>query len=1024
MTKEQWQEAWRLYEAVQEMPDEDREGFLNSATADRAVLERIYQLLSDESPKPTLSESFALEEPPPPSVKIGDKIGRYVVVSSIGRGGMGEVFAANDTELHRQVAMKFLSSDQIGDPAAVSRFIREARSVSALNHPNIVTLHEVIQTDTQLAIVMELVEGTSLRKMMGKPLPLDQLIHVGQQTAEALAAAHAKGIMHRDIKPENLMLRRDGYVKVLDFGLARNISSEAEANRSASFGLAAGTLRYMSPEQARAEPPTQASDIFALGIVLYELATGQHPFPASSPFATLQAITSDKPATPSLLNQFIPWQMESLILSMLEKFPAARPSAREVSQALADCRSAKSAASTKGRTDTLKLPAKKIGDTDPITGEVLPAGPVASPLRLESDPAFPAMGAAAATAPARDETPVPPAATHRASASVWSGNRAVWIVAALCVAVTGGLAWRYFGAKTPTVDDPGGFQSNPLTSQTGSETVPVFTADGQRLAFLWTRHPDEPAQIYTMRPGVDSPAKLTSFPDSPAFLTWSPAGDRIAFVRGKAGRDNVFALDLDPATGEARSPQNPAALLELNPGCKAAGLDWSPDGKKLALADCAPGMTLRSIYTFELATGEKRKVTFPSGVSSEDTHPVFSPDGNNIAFRRSVTNAVDDVFVVGAGGGTPKAVTQQAGRVDGISWTPRGDALIVSSLRSGGVFALWRFPLTGDQPARRITQMGLHAVTPTVSRRGNRVAWVNLMLDLNIWRIPVTGAGTPEQFLSSTQRDQDPHVAEDGRIAFRSDRSGTSEIWIANANASSAVRVSHMNGALTGSPRWSPDGKWLAFDSRPDGNPDLYVVPCEPGLLKCGEVRRLTSRIGSDVIPSWTAASDALYYCSEQSGRREVWKLPVDSRNGEGASQVTRNSGYVARESRDGKWLYFSKLGGEAQGIWRIPGSKASKPLDATAEEFLIPLADENSTATWAQSGDEIFYSMMEKVASGARVVTIRAFHVATRKTRVVLTSGEKPIDRGLAVTPDGKWLLYSQLDSFGSNIVWAEGVR
>ena len=205
---------------------------------------------------------------------------------------MGEVFSAQDTELGRTVALKFLLPDAFESSSTVESFIREAKAASSLNHPNIVTVHEVIRSESSRAIVMELVEGASLRELCGSAQPIDLVIRTGQQIANALAEAHVHGIVHRDVKPENIMVRGDGYVKVLDFGLARQMAVD-----TAGSGLPAGTLRYMSPEQIRGEPLTGASDVFSLGLTLYELLTGSHPFESSSAFETAVAIARRRAAS-------------------------------------------------------------------------------------------------------------------------------------------------------------------------------------------------------------------------------------------------------------------------------------------------------------------------------------------------------------------------------------------------------------------------------------------------------------------------------------------------------------------------------------------------------------------------------------------------------------------------------------------------------------------------------------------------------------------------------------------------------
>jgi tRNA A-37 threonylcarbamoyl transferase component Bud32/tetratricopeptide (TPR) repeat protein len=270
---------------------------------------------------------------------IGQTLGHYRIIEKVGAGGMGEVYQAEDSQLRRRVALKFLPEKTLGDRAAVERFIREARAASALNHPNIVTIHEIGETGPNRYIVMEFIAGRTLRKIIGQGVDLESLARIGEQVARALAVAHAAGIVHRDIKPDNIMVRDDGYVKVLDFGLARLARSGGATTLGADAGETGpgtilGTVRYMSPEQARGEVTESPTDIFSLGIVLYELGTGRHPFPAESHLGVMHAIVSETPIRPSRMNPEVPAALDSLILRLLEKDARLRPSAAEVESEL------------------------------------------------------------------------------------------------------------------------------------------------------------------------------------------------------------------------------------------------------------------------------------------------------------------------------------------------------------------------------------------------------------------------------------------------------------------------------------------------------------------------------------------------------------------------------------------------------------------------------------------------------------------------------------------------------------------
>ncbi|MGH9842543.1 MAG: protein kinase domain-containing protein [Blastocatellia bacterium] len=366
MTPERWRQVERLYHAALELAEHERGAFLAQACgadedlrrevesllaahdragsfiAENAVADHAQRLAAQPSAEdqPTAMLPNLLTDSSPRTIN------QYRIVSLLGKGGMGEVWLAEDTRLKRKVALKLLPAEFTNDAERLRRFEQEALAISALNHPNIITIHEIGESDAGRFIVMELVAGRTLRAIAAEPVvaPDDliaSLIAWGSQLAKALHAAHTAGITHRDIKPENIMVRDDGYVKVLDFGLARLTAHREDVAQADSLsgtqpGMLLGTVKYMSPEQARGEKVTSAADIFALGIVLYELATGAHPFNSATLLGTLQQITSETPIAPARLNPGLPAALNALILRMLAKEASTRPPAAEVERALAE----------------------------------------------------------------------------------------------------------------------------------------------------------------------------------------------------------------------------------------------------------------------------------------------------------------------------------------------------------------------------------------------------------------------------------------------------------------------------------------------------------------------------------------------------------------------------------------------------------------------------------------------------------------------------------------------------------------
>jgi predicted ATPase len=270
---------------------------------------------------------------------MNEQISHYQIISKIGAGAMGEVWLAEDTRLDRKVALKLLPAEFTRDADRVRRFVQEAKAASALNHPNIITVYDIGESEAGRFIVMELVTGRTLRTVIARGNSIETTLTLGMQMVKALSAAHAAGITHRDIKTDNIMVRDDGYVKILDFGLARLVPTEedgeAAIQHKTAEGALVGTIAYMSPEQARGEPVTHATDIFSLGLIFYEMATGRRPFVTVSMLGTLNAITTQQPERPSRLNPEIPLAFETLILRMLEKDARLRPTAAEVVAGLA-----------------------------------------------------------------------------------------------------------------------------------------------------------------------------------------------------------------------------------------------------------------------------------------------------------------------------------------------------------------------------------------------------------------------------------------------------------------------------------------------------------------------------------------------------------------------------------------------------------------------------------------------------------------------------------------------------------------
>ncbi len=938
MTDEQWQIAWKLYQSGSSFPPEQIHSFLKATTGDVEVRDAVLAMFGGTKKVESLD-------------RIGQKIGRYVLTGHLGEGGMGEVYAARDSELGRFVAVKFLAQSAVG-ASSVDRFIREAKAASALNHPNIVTIYEVIHTTSRLGIVMELVDGMSLRQLCGSPVPVDRVLHLGEQVARALGAAHARGIVHCDIKPENLMVRQDGFVKVLDFGLAQDLSSMASSSI-----LPAGTLRYMSPEQSRGGAASPAGDVFSLGIVLYELSTGAHPFESGSLFDGLKALNEAAPRPPSSRNAFVPPQLDALILRMLAKDPSQRPSAAEVARVLES-----------------RFPNQAVEASVADNANLIPA-----PAGTGPEPAI--------------------------DRSRLTLNRLNWMMlATLVLASVGSLAWFTFRKDVPrrTAD----LEARPLTAQSGWERSPAFSPDGQMIAFTWTETKKQRAQIFVKRFADDNPVQITDPKKSGNIgsLSWSPDGKRIAFKRVEGDSGAICTI---PSSGGEET-----RLLDLKAADLSSGMDWSPEGKQLAFSDLLPNTTRNAIYFYDVQSGEKRKLTDPPDGIWGDWDPKFSPDGRRLAFKRVTAFWLDDLYVVPSDGGSPIRLPSSKRGISGHDWMPDGNSLVASCQRGGTIYALWRWLVKDGGPQQRITFGGVDAVTPVVSRKTGRIAWVNRFDDLNLYRVPMQG-GASERLAASSALDGQGSYAPDGRIVFVSDRSNSRELWVARADGSMPVRVTNFNGAALGSPEWSPDGRRLVFEAQIDGQPDIFVLTCELNTSRCGEPQRLTFDRSSEFLPTWSADGRFIYFALRGGGPWNIWKQPAD---GGSAQQVTQNRAFLARESPDGRWIYFARP--DKLEVWRMPTPNFRSSLK---EELIVGPPYSPHAATWTLHGDEVLFL---DVAKENNVAAIRACDIRTRRTRTILEAAEISTDDKLSVSPDGKWVLCSKLDRSGSNIMVSDDLR
>jgi serine/threonine protein kinase len=871
-----------------------------------------------------------------PESLIGQQLGSYQILSLLGTGGMGVVYKAHDTRLKRFVAIKVLPADSVSDPERKRRFIQEARAASALNHPNIITIHDIGREGSIDFVVMEYVAGKTLDQVIPrKGMRLYETLKLTVQMADALAKAHSAGIIHRDLKPTNVMVTDDGLVKVLDFGLAKltEVESEEGATRTLQSqteeGTIVGTLSYMSPEQAEGKKVDARSDIFTFGAVLYEMVTGQKAFEGNTKMSTLAAILNKNPKPVIEINPAVPRELDRIINRCLRKDVG-----------------------------------KRFQHMDDVRVEL-------EELKEESD-----LGKLAGAPPVVRSTRLP-----------W-----VWTAAAVVVPAMAATIWIFRSSARRPAAAP---EVIPLTSYAGFERSPSFSPDGNQVAFSWNGEKQDNFDIYVKLIGSPTPVRLTTDPAQDVSPAFSPDGRSIGFVR--LSREGTTFILIPSIGGPERVVAEIAATFDVS--LSGHSFAWLPDGKSVV----TDGLALLSTET-----GETLGLTSPPTKSSFDFCPAVAPDGRTVAFSRSTSGINSEIYVLDLTEdfkpkGKARRLSSLSGFNSGSAWTPNGREVISSVLGSD---SLWKVPASGGGQPERLPSTGGEAYSPAISRTGNRLAYERRVRDTNIWRLSLSGpglaAGPPVRFIGSTREDSAAQYSPDGkRIVFDSERNGLHGIWVSNADGSSPVELFSRAGAMCGSACWSPDGQRVAFDFNPERNFDVYVIRASGG-----KPIRLTTDPADDHSPTWSRDGKWVYFTSIRTGRPEVWRV---SAGGGDAVQVTGNGGGMALESPDGESVYYIK--GEWSGdLWK-------QPVTGGGESQVLPFV---FWRAFFLVKDGIYF-IPEPGTDGKSSIQFLSFGTAKVKT-VASMSG--PSYEGLSVSPDGRFLLFSQIDEEGSDLMLVENFQ
>ena len=564
--------------------------------------------------------------------------------------------------------------------------------------------------------------------------------------------------------------------------------------------------------------------------------------------------------------------------------------------------------------------------------------------------------------------------------------------------------WFYW-VKRASSDAPAP-KTVPLTSYLGTQCCPTFSPDGNQVAFVWYGPKQDNADIYVKLIGTENAVRRTNDPARDGSPAWSPDGRYIAFLRVLSG--NKAGVFLIPAIG---GPEH--KLAEVSDGDRwSTDLSWFPDGKWLAVVDQG------SIYALSSDTEEKRKLTFPPSGRTDDC-PAFSPDGRSLVFSRNFATGVSEIYLLALSENLtakqePKQLTFKNEWSKGPVWTANGREIIfysgVGSYEGSGWLPgarpeLWRMSVPGSGAPAQPHVTAIRGATPAISRQGNRLAYMRSLTDINIWRLEVPGsnprASEPVNLISSTYYEDSPQYSPDGkRVVFCSSRSGTREIWVCESDGSHAVQLTSLGATVTGSPRWSPDGQRIVFDSNAEGKSDLYQINANGGRPK-----RLTNHPADDGIASYSRDGRWIYFDSDRTGRREIWKMPAE---GGQAAQVTRNGGTVAFESVDGAFIYYNK-DTDPTGLWRIPvgGGAETEVLKSVI------------TYAFAVVNKGIYFEQSHRDG-----ISVQYLGLATGKVTTIATIRRPVADLGLSVSPDERYILYTQVDQTGSDLMLVENFR
>ena len=882
INSERWQQIDQIFQAALDLQPGQRSAFLDAeCKGDLPLRLKVEAMLASDEHGWELIEKTAFEVGAPlladeeTQLKPGQSISHYEVVTLIGKGGMGEVYLATDRHLHRSVALKLLPLDYTRDKDRLRRFQQEAQSASALNHPNILTIYELGEIDNQQFICTEFVDGETLReRMTSGPLSIRETLDIAIQVAGALGAAHRAGIVHRDIKPENIMLRPDGYVKVLDFGLAKLtepspvIQDDTPSNTAA--GLVLGTIKYMSPEQARGLDVDARTDIFSLSIVLYEMLTGHAPFKGETVSDLVATILKDDPVP--LMDYLVghPETLEAIVTRGLSK--DRRQRYLSINDFLDDLRTVKEQVEAQAKLDRGEKFSYVEGDTQNTSSRTTHfTGSWTSRFTSSAEYVVAEMKqhklvSALAMAALFISTLAAGYFSYRFVHRRSSPQLGMKLARLTLGAFIGNGAISSDGRYIAYVSSAGGLQSvwiRQVATNSNAQIIPptkldygaiTFSPDGNYLFYFGSAQEGQEGGLCRVpaiggRPLCIIAGAHNSNGDGP--VTFAPDNKRLAFIREYPSHETaLFVANVD-GTDERK--------LASREGHDSFGnAAWSPDGKRIACTEVLNenGKTHWKLLTIGLEDRAETPINIQAFRSVGEI--VWLSDGSGLLMIAGNEDEPMQVWQVDYPTGTARKIFNDVASYSGLSLTADSNVLVTHRVET--LSNIWNQSATDPTNTRQIT-----------SGTGVRDGWM--------------GVGwTP-----------------DGRIVYSSHASGQPDIWIMNGDGSEPRQLTTNMGCVYNGLAVSPNGQYVVFVSRKAGNTNLWRIDIDGRNPK-----QLTNGSG-EFNPVFSPDGQWLRY--RAAGK--VWKVSID-----GGEPVLSGDGlpHTLGVSPDGKLRAFVPEDNQTEG--------------------------------------------------------------------------------------------------------------